>query len=253
MRPETSIVTSLDELRSLHLQRLENERARDAREQLATVEATRTREAAARASADVKVREERAALLALETARAAAEREARLRIEVGEAAERARHQGELDAERQRHELEIRREEARRRRPRWMIAVTALAVCGGLALAYVAVGAARDANAAHERTIAAEQRAREAKESARQSEAQLAAMSTDLEGVYTKLEAAKRALQVATDADARKRAQLAIDEANRSAIEHQRKLDAWKAAEDWKQRHDGLHQDNCVGTALGCEK
>ncbi len=251
--PETSIVTSLDELRSLHLQRIEDERARNERDQLATIEAKRANEAATRAAADAKVRQEREARLSFETARTAAEREARLRFEAGEAAERARHQSALDMERQRHELEIRREEALRRRPRWMIVVTALAACGGLALAYIAVGATHDADAAHERTLAAEQRARDAKESAHHSEAQLTAMTTDLEGVHTKLEAAKRALQIATDADGRKRAQQAIDDANRAASDKQHKLEAWQAHQAWVDRHNGIHQENCVGTAIGCEK
>ncbi len=79
------------------------------------------------------------------------------------------------------------------------------------------------------------------------------MTTDLEGVHTKLEAAKRALQIATDADGRKRAQQAIDDANRAAIDKQRKLDAWQVQKDWLERHHGMHQENCVGTAVGCEK
>lgn len=57
------------------------------------------------------------------------------------------------------------------------------------------------------------------------------MTTDLEGVHTKLEAAKRALQITTDADGRKRAQQAIDDANRAAIDKQRKLDAWQVQKD----------------------
>ena len=253
MRPDTSIVTSLDELRALHLHRIEEERVRGERGRLAILEATRANAAAAQDSVAARVREERAALLSSETARATAEREARLRLEDGESAERARHQAELALERQVHELELRREEARRRRPRWMIAVTALAVCGGVALAEVAVGAAREAEAAHARTAAAELRAHEAKESARRSAAQLVAMTTELEGVHAKLEAGEHALQAATDAAERKHAQQAIDDANHAAIAQQHQLDQWHAARAAAKRQEGLHQDACVGTALGCEK
>jgi hypothetical protein len=90
-------------------------------------------------------------------------------------------------------------------------------------------------------------------SARRSAAQLVAMTTELEGVHAKLEAGKHALQAATDAAGRKHEQQAIDDATRAAIAQQHQLDQWHAAQAARKRQEGLHQDACVGTALGCEK
>jgi hypothetical protein len=56
MRPDTSIATSLEELRALHLQRMEDERVRVERARLVILEATRASAAAAQATVAARVR-----------------------------------------------------------------------------------------------------------------------------------------------------------------------------------------------------
>jgi len=171
-RTEGSLVASLSELRAIEHQRLADERA-------AVEAAARARqlerEAAERSARDAeaaKLAAERAAQLAAERARADAEREARLRIEAAEAAERARQLVALEHERLVAEIAMRREVALHQRPRWMIAVTAVAVAAACAMTGLAYERDREAVAATEardRAAAAQQRA---EERARQSQLEL---------------------------------------------------------------------------------
>src|SRR5258706_11460446 len=177
IRNEGSLLASLSELRAIEQQRLADEQA--ARER------TRTAEAAAKAAqdharieaAEAKLRAERDAQLQIEAARLAAEREARLHVESVEAAERALHQAELEHDRLRQEMELRRAEVARKRPTWMLAVTALAVCAGLGLgvfAYQRAQQAADANEAQQRAVALADQAHKDAEDSRARGDQLAA-------------------------------------------------------------------------------
>src|ERR1041384_2324013 len=124
VRSEGSLVASLGELRAIEDQRIADERAggrgRGGRQPRREVEAARL--AAVREAEAARLAAVREAELAAERERAAAEREVRLRIEAEEAAARARHQIALDQQRLVEEIALRREVARRQRPRWMIAV-----------------------------------------------------------------------------------------------------------------------------------
>jgi colicin import membrane protein len=155
-RTEGSLVASLCELRAIEDQRLADERAAV---EAAAQARRREREAAERTAREAEaatVAAERAAQLAAEQARADAERETRLRIEATEAAERARQLVALDQQRLVAEMALRREVAMRQRPRWMIAVTGLAVVAACAMAWVAYDRQREgvaAAASRDRAIA----------------------------------------------------------------------------------------------------
>lgn len=251
MRIESSIMSSLSELRAIHHQRLEDERTTFEREQVAQLEARRAAEEAARAAADARIREERDAILRIEEARVAAEREARMKLEAAEAAERARHVANLEAQRQQQEMELRRAEIAKKRPKWMVAVTGLAVCAGLGLGYLAIQSAREADAASHKRQIAEQQKEQAKRDAAESRAQLAIIEKNLDDTSTKLGELTKALAVAqNDADRKRIANEIAEQHKQEAIQHQRILD-WKKAEDDRIRHGGIHNEACANTVLGC--
>src|SRR5260221_10946547 len=131
MRVESSIMTSLGELRDIHQQRIVDERAAFERERAAEVEAKRAAEQAKLDAELDRQRADREAALRIEQARADAEREARLAIEAAQAAERARMQIALEQQRHHDETELRRAEVAKQRPRRMIAVTVIATRGRL--------------------------------------------------------------------------------------------------------------------------
>jgi len=203
-RTEESLVTSLSELRAIELQRQADERA--------AIEAAWTakraeREAAereARAIAEASLAAERAAQLAAEQARSDAERQVRLHAEAVLATERARHQAELEHARLREETALRREVAERQRPRWMIAVTGLALTTAVALAWVALDQHREALAARDAEALAVDARTRAEHAAHEAATELTRFSAEL----TTLDAAVR--------DAIRRVGLARDEAARQA-------------------------------------
>jgi len=253
MRIESSIMSSLSELRAIHHQRLEDERTSFERDRQAEVEARRAAEETARAAADARVKEERDTLLRIEEARVAAEREARLKLEAAQASERARHVAELEAQRQQQEMELRRAEIAKKRPKWMVAVTGLAVCAGVGLGYLAIQSAREADAASQKRQIAETQKEQARRDAAESRAQLAIIEKSLDDTSAKLDGLTKALGIAqTDADRRKLSDQIAAERKKEADDRQRIID-WKKKQDDIDRHNGLHNDGCLGTAVGCLK
>ncbi|MEO8554595.1 MAG: hypothetical protein ABI678_31680, partial [Kofleriaceae bacterium] len=192
-------------------------------------------------------------ILRLEEARVAAEREGRLKLEAADAAERARHVAELETRRQEQELELRRAEIAKKRPRWMVAVTGLAVCAGLGLGYLAIQSAREADAASEKRKVAEALKEQAKRDAAESRAQLAIIEHSLDDTSTKLDALTHALAIAqTDAD-RTRLSAQIAAAHKKEADDRQRIIDWKKHQDEVDRHNGLHNDGCLDTAVGCLK
>ena len=202
-RTEGSLVASLCELRAIEHQRLADERAAvEAAAQARQLE----REAAERSARDAeaaRLAAERAAQLAAERARADAEREVRLRVEAAEAAERARRLVALEHERLIAEIALRREVALHQRPRWMIAVTALAVAAACAMGGLAYQRHRQAVAAGQ---AAERAAADliaAEEHAWKSQLALDDTVRKLDDLATQVSVAiARAAQAQDDADRR---------------------------------------------------
>ncbi len=148
-------MTSLAELKNIEQQRLADERAAVLRAEELRKQAALDAERTAREEAERKVREEREAQIAIEQAKVAAERELRLRVEQAEAAERARQQAALEQERHQQEMELRKAEVAKKRPKWMIAVTAMALACATVLAVLtvnAIAASNEADRAREESI-----------------------------------------------------------------------------------------------------
>jgi DNA repair exonuclease SbcCD ATPase subunit len=253
MAVETSIVTSLDELRSIHLQRVADERASFEAERIAVADAARRRAEADRAAIDAKLRDERDAQIRIEEARVTSEREARLKLEAIENAERARHVAELETARQAQEMELRRAEVLKKRPRWMLAVTAIALVGGIGFGYFAWQRSQDADAAAAQRIAAEHQKDEAKQKARESEQQLTAMLGELDRVHEKLEVATKDLNAKQSAIDIGRTRMQMEKARAEEAAVRKQIEALKEKKAHDERMNGSHQEGCTGTALGCIK
>ena len=251
MRVETSIMTSLDELRAIQHQRIADEKASFERERKAESDARTAAEQARLAVEETKVREERETILRIEQARVDAEREVRLRVEAAEAAERTRLQMHLEEQRRSDELELRRAEVAKKRPRWMLAVTGIAVCAGLGLTWFAIQRAHDADAANAITARAEKERAIAMAELEQSHEALSKLTGGLDALQEKLVAAQKAVgEAQNDADWKHAADIAQDTARK-----EREMRDAIAREKKKQediiRHNGLDMAKCTSTATGC--
>jgi hypothetical protein len=241
VRQEGSLLASLSELRAIEHQRLADERAAA----LADMQARRDRQdAAARTAREAeaaRLAAERAARLAAEQAHAASEQQARLQIEAVEVAERARHQAALDERRLHEELTLRREVALRQRPRWMIAVTTIAVIAAIGLGGFAVERHRASTVAR----VARERALEAKALADQAvyEAQTALdqLANDLADLDRKVDAAmKRVLIAQSEADRR---------AAQDGLRQLQRRQAELAAQRHQQDEDRKRRERITGVKI----
>jgi len=188
------IPISLAELRAIELQRQTDEQAAA---EAAVQARRREREAAAQAARDAetaRLAAERDAQVAAERAHAAAERDARLQIEALEAAERARRLIALEEQRMAAELAVQREAALRRRPRGLLALSAVALAAAAGLGWLALDQARAATAARDardRALAAVDRAECATGEARQALEQTARELTQLRVQFDAIVSAPR--------------------------------------------------------------
>lgn len=248
---DTSILVALDELRDIHDRRIDD--ARSAREH--ETAARRTAEAVAeqaRRDAEAAARKaERDAELERLAAHAAAEREARMRVEMAEASERARLAAELAAERDAAERVLRREAISRQRPRWMIAVAAIAAAATIALAFLVIGQERDAEQARARLAAACNDRDAAKAASWVASNELAALDADLDKLQHRVDAAVDTVTKAREAAERDQAIRALNETRRQVyLKQQERAEAERRKAE-KLRKKGIHTENCLGTALGC--
>jgi hypothetical protein len=203
-RTEESLASSLNALRAIEHERVADERA--------AVEAALQAKQRAREAAESKTREieagriaaERAAQLAAERARAEAEHQEQLRLSAAEAVERARRLVALDEKRLDEELALRRVIALRTRPRWMIAVTCMAMIAALAAGWVALEARGDMAAAIEDRNHAIDARTSAQAQARESEAATDRLTHEISELEAKIEAAiRRGITDQGDADRRR--------------------------------------------------
>ncbi len=247
-RFEGSLMTSLAELKSIEQQRIADERASviraDEMRRHAAAEAERT----AVEAAEREVREEREAILAIEQAKVAAERELRLRVEQAEQAERARQQIALDQERYQHEMELRKAEVAKKRPRWMMAVTGLALTLAAVLVVMTVNAlahSDDAEVAKTKSDAVAENARKEADKMRDELDRLEANLHDLDG---KVDVAiKRVAAAQTAAEAK----AAGDEVKRLAREKSEAKAAaakLRADQELKKRLEGV-RNVCTGDSI----
>jgi hypothetical protein len=244
---------NLSELRAIAQQRIDEERTAIERANEAEKQAKLAAERAVREAAEARVAAERAERVRIEQARADAEREMRLRVEAAEAAERARHLAALEQQRMAQEMEIRRAEVLQKRPRWMIAVTAVAAAAAVALSLFAIDRSHQAEAAEQGTQVAIAEKEKAQHEAQEAAKKLEAMRGELAELDGRVGAATHALEVAQNEADIKKAKVALDEANRAKADAQRKLDAWKAEQDHLERIKKIDLTKCSNSSLGCMK
>jgi len=228
---ETSVLFSLHELRQLERTRVDEERAaiRDAQSS-----EQQARELAARQAEEAIVQRRRAdyeEAVRVEEARAEAERQLRLRVEAAEASERARHQAALDQERLHAELALRRAEVARKRPTWMLAVTACAVILGGALVWFAVQTQRASDDADRARVLAVADKEKAQAESREAGAQLDRIQHELDELDRRVAKGVHDIGIAADDAARDRvrAELMAVEKDRAAT-RARLADAQRAKE-----------------------
>lgn len=184
---ENSVLFSLRELRGIEESRVQEEES-------AAKEAEQSR-VRARLEAERRIKDEEAAKVraAEEAARHEREmqemrlREEQMRIQEAEARARAEHQAQLESHRMHQELEIRRVEASKKRPTWLVITVGLAVVAAAIAIFITVQKSNDEAAA--------QRAKRDAETAQQQ------LAEEVDGFRKKLDGLQREqaeLQAAQD-------------------------------------------------------
>ena len=246
-------MTSLAELKNIEQQRLADERAAVIRADELRKQTAADAERHAIEHAERKIREEREALLAIEQAKVAAERELRLRVEQVEAAERSRQQLALETERQQQEMELRRAEVAKKRPKWMMAVTSMALACAAVLVVLTVKAFAASDEANQARDDADKIAEKATIEAERMRVELEKIDTDLKALDGNL---KIALDKVAIAQTKAEARAAGEEVKRIAdAKHAAKVRAAKLEADrlYQIRIGGAHVDkDCEGQAV-CRK
>jgi hypothetical protein len=253
MRIETSIITSLSELREIEKQRIADEKAAVERERNAAIEAKRAAEQAKLDEEEARKRAEREEIIKIQLAQAEAEKQVRLRVQAEEAAERARLQAQLEEQRMRDELELRRVEVAKKRPTWMVVVTAMAFVAACGLTWFAVERSR------------EQARAEAKRNAalllqQQAEAEKVEMAKKLDELKLAMDEQDARLTKATNALLAAQNQADIDEARAEIVAANKakaiaKRTAWELEQKRlrDERNQVIDVSKCTDTAVGCLK
>jgi hypothetical protein len=253
MRVETSIITSLSELREIEKERIADEKAAVERERQAALDAKRAAEQAKLDEDEARKRAEREEIIKIQLAQAEAEKQIRLRVQAEEAAERARLQAQLDEVRMREELELRRVEVAKKRPTWMVVVTALAFAAACGLTWFAIERAKEKAIADEKSAAAQLAAKQAADEQAKMGKQLDELKLAIDEQDKLLTKAQQSLIAAqTKADIAK-AKADIDAANKAKAIAKDK--AWKLEQERlkKERNTVIDVSGCTGTAVGCLK
>lgn len=252
MRIESSIITSLSELRAIEQQRIADERAAVERERAAQIEAKRAAEQARTDAAEAKLRAEREERMRIEQTRLEAERQARMKVEAVEAAERARLQAQLEQQRMAEEMELRRAEIAKKRPRWMVLVTGLALIATAGLGWYAVDRNQQAQIADEKARQAAVQEEQAKEEARHTQEELNRLAKEMAVLDAQVDKAEQSLIAAKTKADREAAAAAIAEANRQRAEIKRQEDeAQRKRDAYDRAHSGEFDKSCFHDALGC--
>ncbi|HUS29585.1 MAG TPA: hypothetical protein VMZ53_13825 [Kofleriaceae bacterium] len=248
-RIETSIMTSLSELRDIEKQRIADERNAAERARNAEIEAKRAAEQAKVDAEEARKRAEREEIIKIQLAQAEREKQARLRVEAAEAAERARLAAELEAQRMAAEVELRREEVARKRPTWMVAVTAVAFVASIGLGVFAYNRAQDTAKAEQAARAAQLRQEQARQDA--AEAQRGLDKLKLESDERAKRVAALELELQGKIDAAKAEEIKKKLADEKKAEDAAKHEAWlleqKRLSD--ERNRPVDVSNCVGQVV----
>ncbi len=253
MRIESSIITSLSELRAIEQQRIADERAAIDRERTAALDAARAAELARVEAEQARVRAEREERMRIETMRAEAERDARLRVEAHEAGERARLAAQLEERRMAAEMDLRRAEVAKKRPTWMLVVTGLAAAAAVGLTLFAVDASRTTERAQEKQQLALAEKETAKSALRDVQARMAALQADIDEFDVRLGQLQDQLIHAQSKADRDRVAKEIASAAADKRDKQKQLAANQAAAEKAARNVIIDVKGCTDTALGCLK
>lgn len=241
-------MTSLAELKNIEQQRLADERAAVIRADELRKHAAAEAERMAREDSERKLREEREAAIAIEQAKVAAERELRLRVEQAEQAERARQMMALEQERQQQEMELRRAEVAKKRPKWMMAVTGLALALAAVLVVFTVKAIASSDEAQTAKEQADLVAKKAADEAERMRIELDKLETDLRALDGNLKVALDKVAIAqtkAEADAAAKEVRRIADEKRTAQARAAKLEADRL---YQIRIGGL-KNVCTGDAI----
>ena len=250
MATEHSVLSSLGELRAIEQERIASERAEIERAKLEVVEIAKAEEAARREAEEAKLRAEREERIRVAEARAAAERDARLRAEAVEAAERARIAAQIQERRLAEEMALRREVIAKQRPRWMVAVTAIAIVGALgfgAFAYTSAQRTAEANRLHDQAIADREAA---KQQAHELAVKVEAAQRDLDEVQQKIDRSLDEIRRIQDHEQLVAAQKHLAELAEEKRIAQKKIDDANAAKAKQDRDKPVDMHKCQGV-LGC--
>jgi len=250
VRTEGSLLTSLNELRAIEQQRLAEEHAAVEAALKAKRDAREAAERHAREAEAARVAAERDARVAAEQARAEAERQARLHIEATEAAERARQLMALEQRRFDEELELRREVARRQRPRWMIALTGIAVTAALGLAGFAIERQHESNVARQEQARADNARIAAEDEMRRIQAELDQMDRQVHELEANVNAAIERVRLAQTEATRKAEEDNLRQLQRHEADLREQRRQREEERKRKEREAGFHlSDDCKNNAV----
>ncbi len=245
------MLASLAELKAIEHQRIAEERAAVEAAQDSRAAAIEREIADREARRQAEVDAERAARIRIEEAKAEAEKQARLAAAAAEAATHERHRIALEQERQAAELQLRRELIARKRPTWMIAISAIFGVAAVGLLWLAVQSDRESTAAAERARAAVREAELAHVGLVTARQQLAVFARQLEQLDAEIAALTAKLGTARTAIEVAGVQRDLDAAAKHRLAVQRAIDDAKRKRDHDANTTPLDVGNCAGTTLGC--
>jgi hypothetical protein len=181
------VLFSLRELRDIETRRVADERA--------AAKAAHDAEIQARHAEVARVAAERAGAEAAEQARKEADlaahrrrlEEDAIRIQETEARMRAEALVKLESDRLAYEVELRREEIARRRPRWLMGVAAACAAVALGVGYLAMNASDNAKQSQEAVIKAEAGAKAARDEIAARERHITSLENDIRNAKTEIE------------------------------------------------------------------
>ncbi|MFT3699308.1 MAG: hypothetical protein QM831_39535 [Kofleriaceae bacterium] len=251
---ENSVLFSLRELRQIEESRVQEEEHAVRSAEEARVRSKEEAERKVREAEEAKIREEREHVRQVEEARLAAEREARLRVESHEATERQKHQAALDQQRLQQEMELRRAEVAKKRPTWMLAVTAIAVVGIVIGIVVAVKSMAASDEDNKKRVAAEKMAQDAANAAKEAQDKVEKLSNDLIDLGKRVDKATDALAAAQNDADRQAARAKLDQLRKERADMEERIAQAKAAAAKAERNKGIHQSKeCLDNPLakGC--
>ena len=251
---ENSVLFSLRELRQIEENRVQEEEHAVRSAEETRVRTAQEAEQRQRELEEAKLREERDAQLQIETARENAEREARMRVESAEATERQRQQAALEQQRLQHEMELRRAEVAKKRPTWMLAVTAIALIGVVIAIVLVVKFSGQSDEDKQLARQAEIDKKKAEEVAEQALARVDTMERDLKELDKKITQSIDAVVAATTEAERSAAKSALEKQRRDKAEMEARMAEARAAAAKATRNKGFHvSEECKNNPLahGC--